>query len=112
MSNIENFKMALAKLQSEPVLESHTGRIHVTDEQDIKDADILSNTNNWCCVRATDDMPLYGKDGNIILPSLAAKSNCEIGRHTVHTVLNHVVESHDGGNWNAFPYVVFASLVA
>ena len=107
MSNIENFKMALAKLRNKGVLDSRTGQIHVTDEQDIKDAAIMSNPNNWCCVRAIDERPRYDKEGNIILPSLSTRSNYEIERHTVHTTLNHVVESHSEGNWDGFPYVVF-----
>lgn len=109
MAYVIDFKLAMEKLhQMTEKYATSRGDIHVTEKQDARDAEVMSRKDNWCCVRTTDQKPLYDQDGNIVLPSLAMISDCEIARNTVHTVLNHVVESHSEGNWDSFPYVIFA----
>lgn len=100
MTKIEEFKAAIEKLHA------RVGG-NVTEEQDEKDAQIMSNPDNWCFVHATRYKPSYDKDGNIVIPSTAMATG-DIARNTVHGALNHVVESHKDSSWDDCPYVVFA----
>ena len=109
MTKSEQFRLAIEKLKAGTKREyDSNGKLSITEEQDQKDAQIMSDTNNWCCVHVTEYMPLQDKDGNIVVPSAAMGTNGEIARNTVHVTLNHLVENHDGGDWDQKPYVIFA----
>lgn len=108
MTRAEEFNLANIKLQQ--ALNQMKDAVFgpVTDEQDEKNAKIMSDTANWCCVHATRYVPRRDKDGNIVIQSTAAATGFEYARNTVHTTLNHVVEDHGYNGWSDCPYVVFA----
>ena len=109
MGNVTDFEAGMKLLRSRMTDKAdYQGHFHVTEEQDAKDAELMSSPDNWCCVRAIDIEPWYDEEGNVVLPSLGQLAGGEIERNTVHTTLNHVVESHKGGNWDGHLYVVFA----
>ena len=104
MSEIEKFKMAIESLLAK--IESG-----LTENQDKKEAEIMADLNNWCCVHTTRYKPIQDKDGNLVIPSTAMAVGGKGeggGRNTVHFTLNHVVENHKDGNWDETPYVIFA----
>ena len=106
MVDIEKFKEAVKKILIGQSYDDN-GDIYITDAKDKKDAEIMADTNNWCCVHTTSYMPLQDKKGNIIIPSTAMATGGNIARNTVHFTLNHIVESHNDGNWDDLPYVIF-----
>ncbi len=104
--SIEDFQNAIKILREKITIDEEEERVSVSEEQDIKDAEVMSNPDNWCCVHTTRYMPRYDADGNMIITSLAMATDCEKARQTVHFALNHVVESHNDGNWDDCPYVI------
>lgn len=107
MTKVNDFKLAMKRLYDKIQIDEYGDKyIRVSTEQDENDAQIMSNSDNWCCVHATRYRPLKDKDGNMVITSLAMVTNGMMPRQTVNFALNHVVESHDSGNWDDCSYVV------
>jgi hypothetical protein len=71
-----------------------------------KEAEYMSDMENWLCVHATNYMPRRGKDGKLYIPTTGMATGYKYPRATVHMTLNQIVASHMSGNWDAQPIVV------
>lgn len=95
MANIDNFKFAMEKLNQ-------------YKSENEQEAQYMSDINNWCILHTTKYLPQRNKNGKMFIPTTAMATNFEIPRATVHTTLNHVVQSWEGTeDWNDMPYVIF-----
>lgn len=107
MGALENFTAAIELLRNKiETYETDRGDVHVTEAQDAKDAEVMSNPNNWCCVHTTRYMPQYDQNGNMIITSTAMVADGEVARNTVHLTLNNGVEDNSGGVWADCGYVI------
>lgn len=95
MANIDNFKSAMEKLNQ-------------YKSENEQEAQYMSDVNNWCIIHTTKYLPQRDKNGKMFIPTTAMATNFEIPRATVHTTLNHVVQSWEATeDWNDMPYVIF-----
>ena len=95
MDKVGTFKRAVEEIESSE---------RYFSEED--ETNYLSKTSNWCLVHATGYMPINKPDGTMYIPSTAMATNFEIPRTTIHTTINHVVSSNDGGSWDDTPIVI------
>jgi|GEM_PF-1124045 len=64
------------------------------------------------CVHATKYQPQRRADGAYEIPTTFDATEGKMLRNSVHTALNHKVESHMYGSWEGVPYVVVAPMDA
>jgi hypothetical protein len=59
-----------------------------------------------CCVHATRFMPQKNSDGEYQVPTSADARDWAVLRTTIHTSLNHKVQSHGAGDWGSTPIII------
>lgn len=64
------------------------------------------------CVHATHHKPNRRADGSYEIPTTFDVTNGRILRNSIHTALNHKVESHMYGSWENAPYTIVAPIDA
>lgn len=65
-----------------------------------QEPEYMSSLDNWLLVHATRYMPLKNDKGEMYIPTTAMATGFDIPRGTVHFTLNHIVDSHNEGNWD------------
>lgn len=68
----------------------------------------MSSIDDWLCVHTTNYPPQKNNDGNLCIETSAKATDYRVPRSTIHFTLNHVVTSHQYGNWDDAKIVILA----
>jgi hypothetical protein len=74
------------------------------------EANYMSDIKNYLMVHTTNFPVKNNKNGQKYIETYAMGTNFSHLRNTVHTTLNHIVESHTGGNWDNHQFVILSPM--
>jgi hypothetical protein len=82
----------------------------IADKQQISEHEqkYMSNINNYLTVHTTNFMPKKNQNGKYYIETYSMGTDFSHLRNTIHTTLNHIVESHAAGNWDNHSFIILA----
>lgn len=69
-------------------------------------SDGAMDPNGLCMVHCTEYLPEISSKNTVYIKTSNTATDGTLPRNTVHTTLNHRVQSHEGGNWDQKAYLI------